>query len=265
MSKLAFLAAGTLVASTLCSVSAMSAPIDLTTLTLNGNASATSNDLNLGDNNGGEAASAFLATPYSSNSLISGSFSFTLNDGSISSVGAQADGIAFVIHNDPAGANAIGTGGGDVGAGNIQNGVSIAFQSWYNDHATIFLTNSDSAYGGTGAAGNFSLGQNAANDVTVTFNYFPGLLSFTATNSDTLQTVSESLAVNLGSLGPNVFIGFTGGTGLGFAYQDVSNFNLSVSTVPEPSTWFMMLLGFGGLAFVGHRRNLNRRAASSAA
>ena len=29
----------------------------------------------------------------------------------------------------------------------------------------------------------------------------------------------------------------------------------TVSTVPEPSTWAMMLLGFAGLGFAGYRRN----------
>jgi hypothetical protein len=30
--------------------------------------------------------------------------------------------------------------------------------------------------------------------------------------------------------------------------------NLSVSAVPEPSTWAMMLLGFAGVGFMAYRR-----------
>jgi hypothetical protein len=36
----------------------------------------------------------------------------------------------------------------------------------------------------------------------------------------------------------------------------------SVTSIPEPSTWVMMLLGFAGLGYVGYR---SRQAASVAA
>jgi PEP-CTERM motif len=32
-----------------------------------------------------------------------------------------------------------------------------------------------------------------------------------------------------------------------------ANQNFTLAVVPEPSTWAMMLLGFGGLAFAGYR------------
>jgi hypothetical protein len=36
----------------------------------------------------------------------------------------------------------------------------------------------------------------------------------------------------------------------------VSNFQFhTVTGVPEPSTWAMLMLGFAGLGFVGYRRN----------
>jgi PEP-CTERM motif len=38
---------------------------------------------------------------------------------------------------------------------------------------------------------------------------------------------------------------------------------LSIATVPEPSTWAMMLLGFAGLGFAGYRAS--RKGASVAA
>ena len=36
------------------------------------------------------------------------------------------------------------------------------------------------------------------------------------------------------------------------------------STVPEPSTWAMMLLGFAGVGFAGYRRARRSRAAFAA-
>jgi hypothetical protein len=47
-----------------------------------------------------------------------------------------------------------------------------------------------------------------------------------------------------------VGISFWGNTG-GAAYLD----NVSITSVPEVSTWAMMLAGFAGLGFVGYRRN----------
>jgi hypothetical protein len=73
--------------------------------------------------------------------------------------------------------------------------------------------------------------------VSVTATYLNHLLSFTATNSDTNQTISNSLPVDLTTFGPNVFIGFTGATGGATSIQDVTNWNLSVDTpvgVPGP-------------------------------
>ena len=40
-----------------------------------------------------------------------------------------------------------------------------------------------------------------------------------------------------------------------------ASFSLSGSPVPEPSTWAMMLLGFAGLVYAGHRRARDWRAA----
>ena len=59
-------------------------------------------------------------------------------------------------------------------------------------------------------------------------------------------------------------VGFTGGTitgevvttsDLGVALFTV-NAGGSITPVPEPSTWAMMLIGFAGLGFVGYRRAL---------
>jgi hypothetical protein len=87
----------------------------------------------------------------------------------------------------------------------------------------------------TGLSNPFSLGSNSTDHVSVTVTYMNGLLSYTATNSTTNQTVSNSLAFNLASLGPNVFIGFTGADGGFPSIEDVTNWNLDLAAaVPGP-------------------------------
>ena len=46
---------------------------------------------------------------------------------------------------------------------------------------------------------------------------------------------------------------------------DVGGMTGTLSAVPEPSTWAMMLLGFAGLGFAGYRKARSARTALSAA
>ena len=62
---------------------------------------------------------------------------------------------------------------------------------------------------------------------------------------------------SLGDLG----IVLTGGTSAGgTAYGQVAFNDVTLTIVPEPSTWAMMLLGFGGLGFAGYCKARIRRA-----
>jgi len=234
--------------------SVQASSVDLTTLTLNGSATATTNNLNLGNNITDQVFSGFFPTAINSSSTISGSFKFSLIDGgAIRNIGDQADGIAFVIHADPSGANALGSGGDGVGANGINNAIGIGFRSFGNNLASIFTTNDFP--GSTSSP--FSLGHNEENHVEVSFSYSSGTLAFHALNVDTAQTADLSLAFDLTTLGPNVYLGFTGATGLSYAYQNVYDVDISinqVAPVPEPSTWAMMILGFAGIGFMAYRR-----------
>jgi len=238
---------------------AQAAVVDLTTLQLNGSATASVNDLNLGDGVGGEAFSAFLPTAFSSASTFTSSFHFTLvNNGFM----PHADGLSFMVQADPSGASALGVGGGSIGADGIANAVGIAFQSWDNNHATIF-SSSTGVFGGTQALGNFNLGDQD-DDVLVSLQYVGHVLSYTATNSSTGVTVSDSLAVDLSTLGPQVYLGFTGGSGLSYAFQDVTDWDLNVRSpagVPEPGVWAMMLLGFAGAGAAARSARRRQRLA----
>jgi PEP-CTERM motif len=53
-----------------------------------------------------------------------------------------------------------------------------------------------------------------------------------------------------------------GGTGFEFALDNLTT--RAVSTIPEPSTWALMLLGFAGLGYAGYYRSKNGRIAPAA-
>jgi len=269
-------------AAVVCAAPAQAALVDLTTMQLNGvssleNANATLR-LNYGSNlqdpmdpgsNQGQASSAFISTAFSSSSTFTTSFTFTLTNTGFS---PQGDGITFMVQNHADGASALGGTGGDIGAGGLNKNVGVGFQSWDNDHATIF-TDGD-VFGGSAPlfaipgdfnsakTPNFFLGQNAVNVVNVSVVYDGTVLSYIAQNTSTMQSISDSLAFDLTSLGSEVYFGFTGATGLSYAVQDIDNWDLSVNAVqppvvggvPEPAAWALMLTGFFGLGGALRRR-----------
>ena len=230
MSFKSCLASAALAVGVLGATAASSTTIDFTTLQMNGNAAATANDLSLTNGGGGRASSAFIKTPISSSANFTSTFDFTMNPGSQP---FQADGLTFIIQNAGAGASALGDSGGALAVNGIVPSVGIAFRSFLFDEAVIFQ-NGDVTSGPSNA---FSLGSNPTNHVSVTATYLNHLLNFTATNSDTNQTISNSLPIDLTTFGPSVFIGFSGATGGATSIQDVTNWNLSVDTpvgVPGP-------------------------------
>lgn len=237
------------------------ADIDLSTLTLNGGASSNGSSINLGNGTPKTAMSAFVPTPYATEGLsFSGSFNLSLSsfDGE-----RQADGVSFIIQGDKAKDEALGGGGGNLGAQNIQHALGIGFQSWDNNAAFIFTT---ATFGADAAAhkNNFSLGDNLSNFVKVTFGYANGLFEYSASNLYTKQTISQQLAIDIKSLGDSVYLGFTGGTGGASAYQNVSKFQLTTSNVapvpgPEAGAGLGALV-MGGAALVIARRKKAGRA-----
>ena len=67
-------------------------------------------------------------------------------------------------------------------------------------------------------------------------------LSFCGNNSLTMCNGAE-----VTSMGWDLFDTFGGGNDLG------AMDNFAIASIPEPSTWAMMLLGFAGLGFAGYR------------
>jgi len=267
LAKAAF--AGAILAAALPLSAAYAEDIDLNTLHLNNGATVNDDKLNVGNGTGFTSMSAFVPTPYATEGLsFSGSFDLSLER--VGTSGLQADGASFIIQNDGAGVNVHGGEGGDIGAYYIANALGIGFQSWANDAAFIFTTATFSsaaaaAQNENGGHGNFSLGANQSNLISVAFSYANDLISFTALNNSTGQSISKSLNFDLTDLGESVFIGFTGGTGGASAYQNISNFKLETSyptAVPGPEAGAGLgALAMGGIAFWARRRRGSDRAA----
>lgn len=242
---------------------AYAADIDLSTLHLNNGATATANDLNVGNGDGFTSMSAFVPTPYATEGL-SFSGSFKLNLSRVGDSAMQADGASFIIQNDGAGVNAHGGEGGNIGAYYLANALGIGFQSWSNDAAFIFTTDtfrpvSEATQNENGGNGNFSLGANPTNLISVAFSYANDVFSFTATNASTTQSISKSLNFDLTDLGQKVFIGFTGGTGGASAYQNISDFKLETSYTPTAVPGPEAGAGLGALAMGGMAMWMVRR------
>lgn len=68
----------------------------------------------------------------------------------------------------------------------------------------------------------------------------------------------QALTLDLGST--DAFVGFTSGTGSGWANHDVVNwtfrdtFEPITTAVPEPASWALMILGVGGVGAALRRR-----------
>ena len=155
------------------------------------------------------------------------SISFEINVGAND---AGADGMAFVLHNDPAGGHALGTAGGGTGLGalGIQNGVGIEFDIYYSfwtypepstDHTNIFDT--DRTTTNPEITTPFSLGNiedGLWHNVSVSWN--GTTLTYTVDGA-TAGTWTGNLSQSFLGGSSFAYFGFTGATGGGSAQQQV--------------------------------------------
>jgi len=115
-----------------------------------------------------------------------------------------------------------------------------------------------------------SLGLLVVNEIT-----HKDLASFSFTSASAAEKFFNADQVGLGtigagsqSIGIEYLVGYKSGTsaaagdGFGFTYALVDPPAPGAATIPEPSTWAMMLVGFAGLALVGLRGSRGRRRLS---
>jgi hypothetical protein len=195
-----------------------------------------------------QASSAFYDTRQST-----GSFTAAFTYQAI----GDADGMTFVIQNDPKGLAALGGYGSGLGYApepsdqvKIVNsvGLEVNIYNFTGGPGTYLATQ------GTSGLGNY-LSTNPVNfntgdpiRFTITYNAIAHTLKETLVDTDSPTTTYKhtftgiDIASQVG--GSSAYVGFTGGVGGITSTQTISNFQFQ-SSVPEPSSALLMALGLG--------------------
>jgi hypothetical protein len=202
----------------------------------------------------GQASSAFFNTPVGYQNF-SASFTYTDTLGT-----PPADGIAFVLQDDPRGVNALGGGGGQLGygtdAGHPASPISPSFAVEFNVYQV-----STTSVGTNGAAtvpygvantGSVNLASGDPINVSLSYNSVQNTLVETLKDATTNATYSTLFSnVNLNAIllaNSSATLGFTGATGGANSQQTISNFAYSTSAneplTPTPPTPVNSVTGF---------------------
>jgi hypothetical protein len=212
-----------------------------------------------------------------------------------------ADGITFVLAASPSGLGTAGFGMGYQGVpnsvaiefdtynnGNINSLGPFPQEPNSSNHVAIdlngVLTNANAANvygngscgfpGGTPAQNSNSVAgcMSNGNLWTATITYDGSLLNVFLSDPaeggvfHAITDLSIDIASYLG--GNTAYVGFTGSSGAGWENEDITSWRfadtatLPPTGVPEPGTWAMMLLGFGGIGVaLGRRRRVPAQVA----
>lgn len=184
-----------------------------------------------------------------------------------------SDGMAFVIQNTAAGANALSTqnGGSGLGYQGMQNSAAIEFNLApifgppHVQGTNLAVDGSTGVYNPTGAVAFW----NNNETVQTTLTYSGNILTENLLDLTTLATYTTQYSIDLSSvLGSNsAFIGFTGATGGNASTQIVSDFSFTnggstggntsgvpASTTPIPAAIWLVGSALAGLIGFGRRK-----------
>ena len=194
--------------------------LNANTWSRNGNASwltrYDSTWLQVTPNSGSQAGSAFYTNKVTCGGAWYASFRYEVG----SHPDSAADGIAFLLQNDPRGITALGASGGAIGASGIVPSIGI-FINIYQAASVGWITNGVKIDAVTALNGIIP-----TNGVDVALVYDGVALSVTLTQGE--KTYTATRTANLSEIFANnpVYVGFTGGTGGATAQQFVGNFSL---------------------------------------
>ncbi len=188
--------------------------------TANGTLYVASNVLQLTFSSGGEANSSFFGFP-----VYVGGFDASWLYQVVNPDANPADGVAFVVQNDPRGAAALGGAGGSMGVSGITPSVELEFNIYGGVASGV----------GIAVDTNGNIGPNvfpspvlisSGDVIAVHLRYLNGTASLSLTDTNFGSTYSTAYSINVPAAagGNTAFVGFTGGDGGSVADQQVSNF-----------------------------------------
>ena len=230
---------------------------------LNGDATVDSGKTTLTLTNGNFVVegSGFYLTPQTISAGFQAQFTYQETPGPVDLGFNPADGVTFVLQNDPAGASALGGPGSSLGYSGIIPSAAVELNA-FNGFGSSGRGTQLATQGSTGiyiSTAPVDLG--SGDQIRVTLSYDAATTKLTETlldlathDSFTIQYVQD-LAAAVG--GDTALIGFTGSSGLGAATQTVTDF--SFTAVPEPST--LVMAGSAALSGAGYALRRLRKTA----
>lgn len=231
---------------------------DSSSLTLNGNASVTSNGvLRLTPEQGGRAGSAFYKNPISITDYFSTHFTFKIHGGGYNGE-ERGDGFAFVFQGSSDKASALG---GNLGYSGISPSIAVEFDTYKNDndndpskyHVGLDLNGTMTSI----TTQNSDLLKSNDSNRYAWIDYDGGWIKIYLSESSekpNAPTLSYEIG-NLGSYG-NLYVGFTASTGAAYEIHDIISWEFTTEkpvAAPLPAAIYLLGSSLVGLLVLRRR------------